>query len=72
MQNLDLLFSVCFANIHFWYSTFFQIGEMQCKLPPSKLLTPFSLTCQVGLVVEFGPHKLDVWGLNPSRGMGDF
>ena len=46
-------------------SDFFQIGEIQCKLSPGKwldmlwwapTLTPFSLTYQVGLMVEFWPH----------------
>ena len=37
-----------------------------------KLLTPFRLTCQGGLVVEFWPNKPEVGVSNPSRGGGIF
>ena len=35
---------------------------MLCR---AQTLTPFRLTFQVGLVVEFYPHRPEVGGLNP-------
>ena len=59
---------------------FFQIGKIQCKLPPDKWLdilcwsqtvTPFTITCRVSMVVKMlASWAREVFSSNPSRGGG--
>ena len=52
----------------FEFSRNYQLADDLDMLYGAQTLTPFSLTCQVSLMVNvLWPHSLEVWGINSIR-----